>query len=1156
MTIEISTLRVVSEMDSSSYEAGARQKVAADDAMVASAQKAGQAFTQLDQKVSNSVNYTERLKRTYIDGYASAQRFNQAIDNLSRSLERDNKLLEQVPNLLDGIYRKHGMVADASKLAARGQLDLAKAVEQANGRFREQEKVTPTRSGASANQNVGNNHFAAMNATYQLQDTIVTAAGGLNPLTIGLQQGSQLAGAFSGMGVKQAGSTLLGAISNLLSPLTLVTVGLTAAGAAAIQFGSKALAPVRTLDDAVKAHADNVDLLRKRYGDLSEQVKISGSLIGSGFLDANLRSNDLVMRAVARQEEKKYISTLQTDAGFKGYLPLSNTNVQASQLTNLTGGLADFQKPIGEFLTEIRNGTPDLEKFQKQIDQTFNGLLGSSETTDNLMRSADAAKALGESFLTSAGSVKVLGDNGKETTQSLAPFSAAIARLKLGLADNNGNAFGQFIDDVSRVGQANGLEKVADQVLVLGKNVADLNQQLKEFEAKKAALFNAIGPGGFALSQGTINTGPLAPGTMGDMALYESRQKIAMSRTQQALNAQLNGLYARNPDEKAAAARAQASAVYNNDESPAQRRQRIDNAELMARRQAEKELNDAQRDRQMTLAKTLDDQRNEISLIGKTAGEAAALRKEYELISALKMDAARNNRKVDEDEISLIREKAKELGALTDAYNKAKFQDDLSFQQRQMGRNAGDQQIASQLRGAGLPENLGSGEANQLRSMAQQQAARTQLNGFYSDFVSTLRSNGGNAGEAFGEAFKNAVLNSAAKMGEQAMDRIFGWLISGLQSQGGSQAGGVGGLFSKGLGLTGGIAVQSMGGVANDNRSAVTRLALPEIGKSQTGIPLSQISTAGGLSTSVASAYAPQFQGFVKDLEASGYGIKSIGGYNYRNIAGTNKLSEHAFGKAIDINPSANPMGKSLITDMPSNVGDMASKWGLSWGGAWGSKKDAMHFEVANDSASKALERLASSTGTVDKGFSSLTSGLTQVGSSLGGKAGGIANVAGGFDWSSLTGPGFKANTTYGDFIGATKSQQSSGGSGIFGLLGGLAKGIGSLFHFADGTESAPGGMAIVGERGRELVNLPRGSQVVPNHRTESLMAANKNGGGNSGTAGKTDINVMIMGNAYGNDHLQNSINAGVQQGLKTAAINNERGGTGDSFRRYQANKG
>lgn len=40
-----------------------------------------------------------------------------------------------------------------------------------------------------------------------------------------------------------------------------------------------------------------------------------------------------------------------------------------------------------------------------------------------------------------------------------------------------------------------------------------------------------------------------------------------------------------------------------------------------------------------------------------------------------------------------------------------------------------------------------------------------------------------------------------------------------------------------------------------------------------------------------------------------------------------------------------------------------------------------------------------------------------------------------------------------------------------------------SIPGFAHGTNSAPGGLAIVGERGPELVNLPRGAQVIPTDR-------------------------------------------------------------------------
>ncbi len=46
---------------------------------------------------------------------------------------------------------------------------------------------------------------------------------------------------------------------------------------------------------------------------------------------------------------------------------------------------------------------------------------------------------------------------------------------------------------------------------------------------------------------------------------------------------------------------------------------------------------------------------------------------------------------------------------------------------------------------------------------------------------------------------------------------------------------------------------------------------------------------------------------------------------------------------------------------------------------------------------------------------------------------------------------------------------------------------------YASGTNFAPGGVALVGERGPELVNLPRGSQVIPNH---AISAQGAFGGG------------------------------------------------------------
>lgn len=100
-------------------------------------------------------------------------------------------------------------------------------------------------------------------------------------------------------------------------------------------------------------------------------------------------------------------------------------------------------------------------------------------------------------------------------------------------------------------------------------------------------------------------------------------------------------------------------------------------------------------------------------------------------------------------------------------------------------------------------------------------------------------------------------------------------------------------------------------------------------------------------------------------------------------------------------------------------------------------------------------------------------------------------------------------------------SSAFGGSSGLGGILGSFFKGGGSSFTvgsqsfpmFANGTNFAPGGMALVGERGPELVNLPRGAQVIPNHMLPSIptMAANDNSSVSVSVGGAT---VVVQGDA------------------------------------------
>lgn len=87
--------------------------------------------------------------------------------------------------------------------------------------------------------------------------------------------------------------------------------------------------------------------------------------------------------------------------------------------------------------------------------------------------------------------------------------------------------------------------------------------------------------------------------------------------------------------------------------------------------------------------------------------------------------------------------------------------------------------------------------------------------------------------------------------------------------------------------------------------------------------------------------------------------------FNYRVISGTDKLSRHAFGMAIDINPLYNPCvrGESISPESGKYYADrnrwykytllkgdlvykiLHDKFGFSWGGDWENCKDYQHYE-------------------------------------------------------------------------------------------------------------------------------------------------------------------------------------------------------------------
>ncbi|RUY11938.1 hypothetical protein EOA25_04670 [Mesorhizobium sp. M2A.F.Ca.ET.040.01.1.1] len=273
----------------------------------------------------------------------------------------------------------------------------------------------------------------------------------------------------------------------------------------------------------------------------------------------------------------------------------------------------------------------------------------------------------------------------------------------------------------------------AGKLMELTKDADGAAKALLELEIIRKRLFDDVGPNGFLLSRGTSNRAD-----MGSLSAFETQQAIARHRAQQSFDAEVLGINARSPQERAAAARAAATATYNNDETPAARAQRIELAGKKALIDSEHQLTVAQQERMRSLDQTIASAQLDVSLIGKSTAETEALRFENERLAQVREEAARNGVEVDQAEIASIHAKAVEYGkliALQEARSRLKGeQDDLELQQAEL-RLVGAGALARQraidalkteqyIRQSGIP--LYGEEAEELRKNTAARSANNE----------------------------------------------------------------------------------------------------------------------------------------------------------------------------------------------------------------------------------------------------------------------------------------------------------------------------------------------------------------------------------------------------------------------------------------------
>uniref|UniRef100_UPI003BA1F60A phage tail length tape measure family protein n=1 Tax=Shinella sp. M31 TaxID=3368615 RepID=UPI003BA1F60A len=286
--------------------------------------------------------------------------------------------------------------------------------------------------------------FQTANIAAQFQDIAVTSAMGMSPLQIALQQGTQLSAVLGTMGSgKQVIAGLGAAFASLVSPVSLVTIGLIAGGAALAQYITSA-GNVKTADEAIKSHADTIASIKDAYGvaaeGLGDYVKVSQAEAAAAARE-NLKVQQDVAQAATAQFSKM-MGVLQARTG--------GASDVATRFRPFADAIRDFRKSVAE-------GAPDFLRLRTQIeaivatdpdglrtlgDELLNNSRAAADADRRVRSAKDVIAGLGKIALDQTSGVSALTDALKELADIAVPAMSAAERALAAYRKAMGSAEG------------------------------------------------------------------------------------------------------------------------------------------------------------------------------------------------------------------------------------------------------------------------------------------------------------------------------------------------------------------------------------------------------------------------------------------------------------------------------------------------------------------------------------------------------------------------------------------------------------------------------------------------------------------------------------------------------------------------------------------
>jgi hypothetical protein len=324
------------------------------------------------------------------------------------------------------------------------------------------------------------------NLAAQFQDIGVQLASGTSPLTVALQQGTQIAAVLgeSKGGAAGAVKSLGAAFASVVSPISLATIGIIALGGAAIQYVSGMISDTETLDDKLKTHADLIKQIKDAYGEAAEGLEDYAKQ-STVVLEAQTRASIVKLQDELEKLARATARTLS--AAPSGQMTnIGTIEVDADAIDQVEAKYDAFASAIRRLQEEAQNGAPNIRAFQSEVAAIANAnagdekiqklaseILALSKEAYDVENALDAARRaiglIGDVASGQVGSVKELKDALTELSK--------IALPSLSDADKASEAYKKAIDNARTPGE----RAQVDAAFV------DATQRIRDREAEEAA---------------------------------------------------------------------------------------------------------------------------------------------------------------------------------------------------------------------------------------------------------------------------------------------------------------------------------------------------------------------------------------------------------------------------------------------------------------------------------------------------------------------------------------------------------------------------------------------------------------------------------------------------------------------------------------------